>query len=197
MKQDTMTAHPHVTVADICVRSQLSPAARALIASGQTPAVYFNVLIDKKLYRDAIRFVAHLMTPHQAVAWGCLCVWQALRPQPAPVQAAALHAAVQWLLNPDEQRRRAAETAGRAATVATPAGALALAAFNTGPSLSRPDLPIVAPPPGLSAQTVAAAVLLAVASGPVQQLEHRQRQALSLAIEVSQKWEAWLKAHKA
>jgi hypothetical protein len=42
--------------------------------------------------------------------------------------------------------------------VSVPAGALALAAFWSAGSMSRPDLPAVPPPPGLTAQTVAAAV---------------------------------------
>jgi hypothetical protein len=184
------------TAQDICALAPLGPEALSLLQGQQSPADFFNALLEKGLYRDAVRFAAHLMQPAQAVWWGCVCVWEALKPNLAPKPAAALQAALRWVLEPGEPRRREAESAGKSAGVDTPAGALALAAFHTEGSMAPANLPAVAPPPGLAAQTLSAAILLAAAQGPADQKEHRLRQFLSMAIEVSQNWDSWSQLRK-
>src|SRR6185503_9943652 len=117
---------------------------------------FFNLLMDNKLYRDAVRFTAHLLAPHQAVWWGCVCAWAVLRPATEPKQAAAVQATVQWVIEPGEPQRRAAEAAARSAGPDTLGGAVAMSAFYCGDSMAPPNLPAAPPPPYLSAKSVAA-----------------------------------------
>jgi hypothetical protein len=186
-----MAVEPIKSAQEVCARAQLGSEALGLLQQDQTPAAYFNVLVAEKHYRDAVRFAANLLEPAQAVWWGCVCAWQALKPNPNPPQSSALQAAVHWVLDPTEPRRRRAESAGKAAGAGTPAGAVALAAFYSSGSLAPANLPEVLPPPGLSAQMVAGAILLAAAHGPADQKEYRCRQFLSMAIEIAHTWVTW------
>jgi len=186
-----MAVEPIKNAQEVSARAQLSLEALGLLQKEQTPAAYFNVLVEEKHYRDAVRFAANLLEPAQAVWWGCVCAWQALKPNPDPRQSAALQATVRWVMEPSEPRRREAELAGKAAGAGTPGGAAALAAFYSGGSMAPVNLPEVIPPAGLSAQMVSAAILLAAAHGPADQKEYRLRQFLSMAIEIAHTWLTW------
>lgn len=154
------------TAAEIGRRCELGDEAHALLRDHLRPEAYLDLLGQKELYPDAIRFTAQWLSKQAAVWWGCLCTWEVCRPQPPGPIAAALKAAVHWVQDPSEENRRAAEAAGEAAGPGTPAGAVALAAFWSGGNMSRADLPQVPPPPLLTGTTIAAAVLLAAAQSP-------------------------------
>ena len=71
------------------------------------------------------------------------------------------------------------------------AGCLALAAFYSHGSLAPPDQPAVPPPDGLTANTVAGAVLLAAAAAPPKQAPERLRHSLSMAVEIANQRLLW------
>lgn len=185
------TPEPPPSAAAVAQPITLSEAARRLLRDGQPPGAYFQQLMENGLFRDAVQFSAHLLPKAEAVWWGCLCVWASARPNPAPTHVEALRATVRWLRQPSEENRRAAEAAGRAAGRDTPAGALALAAFWSGGSMSRPGLPEVAPAPHLTAKTVAGAVLMAATQGGPAAVEQRYRQFLALAADVDSGKNHW------
>lgn len=180
------------TAAEVCERYEPGKQARALLDARLAPAAFFGRLCRAKLYSDAVRFAAHLLPPREAVWWGSLCAFEVYRPSPPPAQSAALRAAARWIREPTEENRRAAEAPAQEAGAADPAGAVAVAAFWSGGSMSRPGLPAVPPPPFLTARTVAGAILTAVASADPDKREERFRQFLRMAVGVSlgkNRWE--------
>src|SRR5207237_10478430 len=109
-----------------------------LLHDNPSPRAFFDLLVQHEQFGDAVRFLAHALPKRAAIWWGCLCLWDMCWPEPAEVVEAAVRAAVQWVLDPSEPHRRAAEKAGRAAGFQTAAGCLAMAAFWSRGSMSRP-----------------------------------------------------------
>lgn len=184
-KQQSAVSAP--SAAEVCSRFTPSADASRLLRDDLPPNEYAQVLFDHDLYSDGVKFLAHSLPVPQCVWWGCLCVWQALRPHPAPAAAAALAAVLRWLRESNEETRRAVEAAGRAAGANTPAGCLALAAFWSEGSMAPPNVPSVMPPPHLTARAVASAVLLAGAP----ERTVRLRQYFTFANEVASGNNTW------
>lgn len=133
-----------------------------------------------------MRFLAHALPRRTAIWWGCLCLWQVARPEPAEAMRAALAVAVRWVQEPSEDNRRAADAPARAAGLGTAARCLAKAVFWSGGSLAPPHFPPVVPKPFLTAKAVAGAVLLAAAhSGPADVRRLRRREFLAVGREVA------------
>lgn len=170
--------------AAICEQFKLGEDARELLEPDDSAEYYLSALIENGLFTDAIRFTAYRLSKREAVWWGCLCAWEACRPKPTPAVSAALHACTVWVREPSEENRYTAEAA-RDAALGTPAGHLALAVFLSGGSISRPELPPVAPNPGLTARLVAEAVLLASRLVPPSETSTCQRRFLGIAAEIS------------
>jgi hypothetical protein len=95
-----------------------------------------------------------------------------------PDDQAALDAAEAWAAEPDEPRRRAAETAANACKVKGPAACLALGAFWSGGSLAPENLDPVPPPGTATAKAVAGALLMAAPYGAPSQAPRRYREFL-------------------
>jgi hypothetical protein len=192
MTDRDLTPEAPRTAAELCQQFELDGEARRHLREDQTPSDYFQRLVEHGLYPDAIRFAAHLLPKREAVWWACLCVWHVARGHPPDDQAAgALHAAVRWVREPSEANRRAAAAPAASAGLNTAAGCAAMAAFWSGGSMSAPDLPLVPPPPYLTAKTVAAAVQLAPAQGDPRQLAEHYRQFLLWAIDVDNGTNRW------
>ncbi len=118
---------PHL--GEFCQQIGIGKPAQQLLRRGLTPRQYFGVLLDRKKYPDAIRFQVHVLPRRNALWWGCLCVQRVAQPDSGPKQAAALQAAVRWVLDPNEMNRRSAEVTGKAAGMNTLAGGLAMCVF--------------------------------------------------------------------
>jgi hypothetical protein len=165
---------------------ELGKAAQALLRPGLSSGAYFDQLCKQKLHSDAIHFAARLLGKREAVWWGCLCVWETLRPGPAaaPLEA-ALRAAVRWTIDPSEANRRAAQQPAEAAGITAPAGALAWGVFWSGGSMHAPELPAVPPPEHLTARMVGSALRMALTGADATETTRRELQFLRLAIEVA------------
>lgn len=159
------------TAAEVCAQTELPDDVRGLLREGMMPEAFVQDLRERKLYREALGFVAHWLSARKAIWWGCECLWEVYRPAPpAPVDA-GLGAIVRWVLKPVEENRRAVGALVEDLGLETPIGSLAYAAFASHGSLIPPGLPEVAAPPGLAAQIVASALLLAAAVDPARTLE--------------------------
>jgi hypothetical protein len=188
----TTQAPPRATLAaEVCRRYESSPTARSLLRSGQSPQAFFDVLMQQELYDDAVAFLARLLTKPQAVWWGCLCAWDAARPNPSSAVQAALHATLRWLQQPTEEHRRAVEQVARKVGLAKPAGAVAQAAVYAQGSMSPPGLPEVAPPEDLTALTIAGAVCLSAADLTIAGETNAYRQLLRFGLEVAAGKNRW------
>lgn len=183
---------PARPAAEICKSILLTDGGKKLLREDLTARQFLDLLWQKEQYADAIHFMAHALPKRAAVWWGCLCLWLTLRPGDPPAEVkAALRGAVQWVQDPCEENRRAAGAAGQTAKLHTPAGCLAMAAYFSDVSMNPPDQPKAPPPPELTAQTVANAVMMAAFQGDPAQLQRRQRRFLSLALDVAQGNNRW------
>ena len=183
------------TAAQVAEHCPLSDEGRALLGAKLTPARYVASLIAEKMYADAIRFTAFNLTKREAIWWGALCLWNAIRPEspratPAPT-AAVFRALIAWLQDPSEPNRRAVESAADEAGANTPQGQLAMAAFVSEGSISRPDLPEVLADPWLTARYVSGVVLTAAQTRKPPNRADLQRSFLVLAGDLSKQSVPW------
>ncbi len=151
------------TAGTYCRNLELSDDARPLLDPDMPPEQYLDRLVARELFPDALRFVAAWLPKPEAVRWACDCVQRLLGAQLTPGEQRAFAAAVDWAAEPSEEHRRRAEHAAEANQYNGPASWLALGAFWSGGSLAPPDLPAAPPPEGLTAQALAAALVLAAA----------------------------------
>ena len=93
-------------IADICAASEFRGKGMTFYREGLTAPQFFDRLVDQECYPDAIRFLAHALPKRQAVWWGSLCLWHVYRPAPPAAVADILQAAVRWVQEPMEERRR-------------------------------------------------------------------------------------------
>jgi hypothetical protein len=157
---------PDRTADEICRNVRIGMRARKLLVAGMKPGQFLTLLVEHRLYADAIRYMAHALLNREAVWWACLCARSgadALGAMPAGHRQ-ALGAAVHWVLEPTEAHRQEAGRSVDAAGIRTPAGAVArAAAFALGQP--APPGPGATPPNSvLAARMAAASVLLAAKS---------------------------------
>jgi len=173
------------TAAEICARFLASREARALLRDGMGPEPFIEALMANEQYIAGIDFLAHALPPREAVWWGCLCFQHACgRPMSEPDKGAAT-AAVHWVLQPGDNTRGAAKAQGEAAGPASVAGALAMAAYQTGPGFASPGGPAIPPPPFGTAKSVANAVKLACTKADPARMIDTQRSFVELGIGVA------------
>ncbi len=153
------------TAAEYCERVKLGEDAKPLLTDDPAPAAFFESLVAAELFSDALLFLACWVPKPDAVRWGCDCVAGLLGDSLTPMESAALEAAQSWAEDPSEENCRAAEAAAERSGFEGPVSWLALGAFWSGRSLAPPDLPEVPPDAGLTAQAVAAALLMAATQG--------------------------------
>ena len=136
MRSAELSTMSTTTAAEIRARYEPSPAVARIECGDLTPRQLVDVLVESGLYLDTIDFLAHALPKREAVWWACLGVRHTLGAALPPKEFAALKAAVEWVLEPDEPKRRAAQAAGEAADFGTPAGCAALAVYGSGGSLT-------------------------------------------------------------
>ena len=138
---------------------EVEPAA--LPEDGIDPRSFYQSLKDKGELDRAVRYLGHALPRFEAVAWAAHCVRSVPRDQPHALDRQALDRTLQWLDEPTDDYRRAAQQAGQSASKGSPEGLLAMAAFMSGGSISPPDLPPVNPPQEVCGRIASAAVLIA------------------------------------
>ena len=166
--------------------------ARALVVADRRPAEVLDALIEAGYLGDAIRFFAMALPMKQSIWWGALCIRQAFGDDLPPLDNECLAATLRWLREEGETNRREAERFARQARARTAASALAMAAFTSGGSVSRPHLPYVAPGPRASAQLVAGAILLSAVRNQPMEYRNHYRQYLAIGQEVAAGRLGWL-----
>ncbi|HKI19784.1 MAG TPA: hypothetical protein VKA15_17990 [Isosphaeraceae bacterium] len=194
MSQGELTKISAKTAGEVSQRCGLGDDAKALLQGDLTPGAFLDVLIEKKLHPDAAKFLAHALPKREAVWWACLCAELIAGAEPAPATAAALGAARAWVIDPNDENRRAAFTAAEAAKIATPAGCAALAAFLSGGSLSLPNLPAVPPAEHLTGDLVASSLALAAVITEPEKASQKYANFIKLGLEVAEGRHPWAEA---
>jgi hypothetical protein len=169
----------------------LSDEARDLLGAEMSREDYYATLCQRKLFADALRFLAQALPKRVAVWWGCLCVWAVNREAPEEPFEAALQSAVRWVLDSSEENRRAAEKPGKDVGLGDPAGGLATAAFLSGGSMAPPELPAVPPPEHMTGKVVGGSVLLAAVKYDPSRVRENYRLFAALGAEVLKGQNLW------
>jgi hypothetical protein len=174
--------------------AELSDQAKALLAgAADSPPqkAFIAALVERELFPDAVRFIAHALPRREAVWWAWVCARKAAGAAPPPTIKAALDATERWIMQPSEETRRQAMHYGEAAEFGTPAGAAALSAFLSSGSLGPPEAPIVAPGEFMTAKAVAGSVTLAAVTTEPEKAPEKFQEFVRLGIEVADRTKLW------
>jgi hypothetical protein len=174
------------TAAEVCARWNIKKEALALLREGMGPREFVDALVAGKQYVSGIDFMAHAMPARDAIWWGGLCLQHACGDSLSPADKAAARAAVQWIMQPSEESRAAALAPAQAAGPASPAGGLAMAAYQTGGNVAPPKAPPTPPPPFAFAKAVAGAIKLACTKADPVKIVETQRLFLDLAVRMAE-----------
>ncbi len=161
MGNDQIAKTPDSPLRQLCERAKVGDAAKALLTGEPSTKEFIAQLVEKELFRDAIRLIAHLLPKREAIGWGCLCVRHILATQKDMALPNVQIAAERWVSTPNEENRWAAKQTADKEDPKTPSGLLAMAVFFAGPSMAPPNLQAVPPPEYAASEVVAGAVVLA------------------------------------
>jgi hypothetical protein len=165
--------------------AELGEEAMALLRPEMHPLDFVALLMEKALYPDAVRFIAHALPKREAVWWGWVCARRAAGDNPQPKIKAALEATEKWIAQPSEDNRRGAMAAAQKAELGTAAGCAGLAAFFSGGSLAPPEAPVVPPGEFLSAKAVSGAVIFAAVAKEPEKAPEKFKSYVAQGVEVT------------
>jgi hypothetical protein len=171
--------------------AELGEEAMALVRPELHPLDLVAVLMEKSLFPDAVRFIAHALPKREAVWWGWVCARRSAGENPPPKIKSALDATERWIAQPSEDNRRLAMAAAEKAELSTAAGCAGLAAFFTGGSLGPPEAPPVPPGEFLAAKAVAGAVIFAALAKQPELAPEKFRSFVAQGVEVTNRVKIW------
>ena len=171
--------------------AELAEEAMALVSPDVHPLDFVALLMEKKLYPDAVRFVAHALPKREAVWWAWVCARRSAGEQPPSKIKAALDATERWVAQPTEENRRSAMAAAEKAELGTAAGCAGLAAFFSGGSLAPPEAPPVPPGEFLTAKAVSGAVIFAAVAKEPERAPEKFRSFVAQGVEVTNRVKLW------
>jgi hypothetical protein len=177
--------------ASICEVAELGEEAMALMLPDQKPPDFVALLVDRKLYPDAVRFLAHGLPKREAVWWGWMSARRSAGENAPPKIKAALEATERWIAQPTEDNRRAAHAAAQIAKFTTAAGCAGLGAFFSGGSLAPPEVPPVPPGEYLTAKAIAGAVNLAAMGGEPREAPEKFKSFIAQGVDVARRIRLW------
>src|ERR1022692_2386298 len=177
--------------AAISTVAELGEEAMTLLRPDLHPLDYVALLMEKALFPDAVRFVAHALPKREAVWWGWVCARRAAGENPPPKIKAALDATERWIAQPNDENRRSAMAAAQKAELGTAAGCAGLAAFFSNGSLAPPDAPVVQPGEFLAAKAVSGAVIFAAVAQEPEKAPEKFRSFVAQGVEVTNRVKLW------
>ena len=179
------------TMAEFVDLAGLGDKAKEALAPAHGPRQYVQILLDRSLHADAVRFLAHGLPKREGIWWAWVCARRASGEPPAPKVKAALDATERWITQPTDENRRATMKAAESAGLASPAGCTALAAFLSGGSLGPAHTPPVPPGELLTAKAIAGAVIASAVSGDAAQAPARFQTFIAQGLDVVNRLQLW------
>jgi hypothetical protein len=157
--------------AEVITRTvSLTEEGRELLRSEWSPRECLDALREARLHVDCLKYLPHLLDRRCAVWWACICCFDAYRDEVTPELGNALSQVVRWVHEPTDSNRRACLDGDDSPDVDTSENCLRMAVVWSGGSMLAADLPEVLPPPDVTPQLSAGAVLLAAASRGIYEL---------------------------
>ena len=144
------------------VIEQLDWAAELGDAGRAAPQQYFADLRKARRLEDAVFFLGMALPRHETVAWAARSVRDIGEGRERPrADSDALKAALLWVQDPSEPRRRAAFDAAQLADSRCAERLAAMAVFLSGGSLAPDNVPPVPAPSDVAGRIGAGAILVA------------------------------------
>jgi len=154
---------------------------------GMKSTEFINILIEKKLFVEAIRYLAIALPRREAIWWSCATNrGLSLEKKNELNEQKAWDTIEEWVYNPTDENRL--KTYGIAETLnfETPGAYGAMGVFWSGGSLAPPETGQIVPPnPGLTGTAVGASILMTCARGDPQKTSDRQKTALEIGLDVA------------
>lgn len=142
----------------ILQRFELSDEASASVSGEMAPSLVIEVLKEKSLFIDLVNFISHALPVREGIWWACLAL-ELRMDDWSPEEQKVVAGCKRWVQEPDEAKRRLAETHVEKLGLQCATGWLAQAVFwNGSGSLGEPGQPVVLPPEFLHAKATAGAV---------------------------------------
>jgi len=101
----TSAALPNSKTPTLAAVAELGEEAMALARPELDPREFVALLLDKALFPDAVRFVAHALPKREAVWWAWVSARRAGGDAPPPAIKAALDATEKWIAQPTDELR--------------------------------------------------------------------------------------------
>lgn len=171
--------------------AELSEAAMALVRPETHPRDYVALLMERELYPDAVRFLAHALPRREGVWWAWTSARRTAGENPPPPVKEVLEATERWIMQPNDPNRRAAMAAAEKAGFDSAAGCAGLGAFLSGGSLAPPDLPPVPPGEYQAAKAIAGAVILAAVSVEPEKAPEKFKRFVAQGLDVTNRIQLW------
>lgn len=130
---------------------------------GSPPHAYFHALRERGRREEAAAFMGQALPRLEAVAWAARAVRDLKGDPGAGAESAALRAALLWVQDPSESRRRRAFEAAAAADAGSAEALAAMAAFYSGGSVAPPQCPPLPAPREAAGRFASGAVMVAAA----------------------------------
>lgn len=145
---------------------------------------------------SAIRLIAGCLPARESVWWAWVSARYATQLPGVKAPTAAMHKVLtsveQWIVRPDDERRREVWADGEAAGFDSAIGMTAAAVFLSGTSIAPPHLPTVPPPPGAALPLISGAILVAsTAPGDEAQITATQAAFAAQGIEIIKRLGGW------
>jgi hypothetical protein len=170
---------------EVCARADLGADALALLDDGLEPEAFLRLLLERELYADATKYLAHALPKRETVWWGLLAVRSQLGEAPPADAAAVLAAAERWVRQPTDEHRYAAMQAAEA-DMGSAASMVGIAAFMSGGSIAPAGNETVPPPAHLTGTMVASAVILSAVTPDPLEAPAKYKTYLARGIEIAQ-----------
>ncbi len=185
MTEINLTKIQQPSAAEICDAIELDEEALVLLQESMAPAAYLQLLIEKELYPDAVKFLAGALPKREATWWACLAARESLGEAISPDDNKAIQLAEAWVYKPTPENCKAALPAAQATGFKNAAGWAAMAAFWSGDNISPMEGTIVPPPDYLTGKAVIGAVMLAAAQNGFQQMKNNYQLFLKQGIDIA------------
>lgn len=169
-----------MTTPDLVKSAELSEEAQALLRPDLSPSKYIDVLTENKLYKDAIKFLAHGLPIQLTIKWGCACVDELSSPGNKKSGEKCLDAAKTWVASPSDDNRRKAKAASDEVKEPAAEYLIALAVFYSGGSITPLGAQETPPPPFFGNRMAANSIQIAVLSDDPPKKEQRFKRALDI-----------------
>lgn len=170
---------------DVSAGADLGPDALALLGDGVDPESFLRRLLERELYPDATKYLAHALPKRETVWWGLLVVRSHLGEQAPPAATAVLAAAERWVRQPTDEHRHAAMKVAEA-DMGSPASMIGIAAFMSGGSIAPAGYEAVAAPAHVTGTMVASAVILSAVTPDPLAAADKYRSYIARGIEIAQ-----------